>query len=83
MNRCKTTMKCDYPKVFRLIENGDWDGAHRLVQVHSDKLSCLLHGYLHRDEGDLGNASYWYHRGGEELPQNTLIEELERLKQMV
>ena len=76
------TMQCDYKKVFQLIDKGDWDGAHRLVQVHSDKLSCLIHGYLHRDEGDLGNASYWYHRGGEELSRNALPEELERLKQM-
>lgn len=76
-------MQCDYEKVFALIDAGDWDGAHRLVQVHSDTLSCLIHGYLHRDEGDLGNASYWYHRGGEELSRNPLPEELERLKQMV
>ena len=76
-------MKCDYPKVIRLIDNGDWDTAHQLVQVHSDKLSCLIHGYLHRDEGDLGNAAYWYRRGGEQLPQNSLPEELERLKKMI
>ena len=76
-------MECDYRKVILLIESGDWDAAHQLVQVHSDKLSCLLHGYLHRDEGDLGNAGYWYHRGGEELPKNSLPEELERLKTMI
>lgn len=75
-------MQCDYQKAFLLIDNGDWDGAHRLVQVYSDRLSCLIHGYLHRDEGDLGNAAYWYHRADEEMPQDTLPEELERLKQM-
>ena len=76
-------MKCDYEKVIQLIENGDWDTAHQMVQVHSDRLSCLLHGYLHRDEGDLGNAAYWYRRGGEELPKNSLPIELERLKEMI
>ncbi len=76
-------MQCDYRKAFQLIDGGDWHGAHRLVQVHSDKLSCLIHGYLHRDEGDLGNASYWYRRAGTELPDVALPEELERLKQMV
>mgnify|MGYP001555241821 CR=1 FL=1 len=60
-------MKCDYKKVIQLIENGDWDTAHQMVQVHSDRLSCLLHGYLHRDEGDLGNAADGYRRGGEGL----------------
>lgn len=76
-------MKCDYPKVFRLIDAGDWHAAHRLVQIHSDTFSCLIHGYLHRDEGDLGNAAYWYHRAGEEMPANTVAEELERLRQMM
>ena len=76
-------MPCDYKHVFLLIDEGDWDGAHRLVQVHSDRLSCLIHGYLHRDEGDLGNAAYWYQRAGEELPGNTLPEERERLREML
>lgn len=76
-------MQCDYQKAFQLIDDGDWHGAHRLVQVHSDKLSCLIHGYLHWDEGDLGNSAYWYHRVGEEMPQTTLPEELARLRQLV
>ena len=79
----ETAMQCDYQKVFQLIGSGDWHGAHRMVQVHYDRLSCLIHGYLHWDEGDLGNSSYWYRRAGEELPKTTLPEELKRLKQMV
>lgn len=76
-------MACDYRKVIQLIEDDDWDAAHQMVQAYSDSLSCLLHGYLHRDEGDLGNAAYWYRRAGEELPGNSLEVELERLKAMV
>jgi len=75
-------MPCDYQKVFQLIDAGDWDAAHTLVQVHGDRLSCLIHGYLHRDEGDLGNAAYWYRRAGEELPRISLSGELARLKAM-
>lgn len=75
-------MLCDYQRVFKLIDGGDWDAAHRLVQVHSDRLSCLIHGYLHWDEGDLGNSSYWYHRAGEERPHHSLQDELERLKRL-
>ena len=75
-------MQCDHQKAFQLIDSGDWHGAHRLVQVHSDKLSCLIHGYLHWDEGDLGNSAYWYHRAGEQMPQVTLRQEVARLKQL-
>ncbi len=78
-----STMTCDYNRVIDLIEAGQWDEAHRIVQNYSDKLSCLLHGYLHRDEGDLSNAAYWYHQAGEEMPVNSLTEELERLKTLV
>lgn len=59
--------------------DGRWDSAHRLVQTASDRLSCLVHGYLHRVEGDLGNAGYWYRRAGEPLPDNGLEEEWSRL----
>jgi hypothetical protein len=34
---------------------------------------------LHREEGDPGNAGYWYRRAGVAMPDNTLEEELERL----
>lgn len=66
-------------RAIALINAGDWDGAHNLVQDGNDKMSCLLHAYLHRDEGDLGNAGYWYRRAGESFPDNTLAEELARL----
>jgi hypothetical protein len=59
--------------------SGDWDAAHNLVQSRSDKLACLIHAYLHREEGDLGNAGFWYRRAGESVPDNTLAEELDRL----
>ncbi|WP_049721249.1 hypothetical protein [Gilvimarinus polysaccharolyticus] len=62
-----------------LIRAGNWSAAHHLVQDGTDEISCLLHAYLHREEGDLSNASYWYHRAGESLPDNTLAEELARL----
>jgi hypothetical protein len=42
----------------------------------------MIHGYLHREEGDDGNASYWYSQVGQALPDNTLEEEFERLYQM-
>ena len=72
-------MACDHKKALDLASAGKWDTAHALVQSHSDELSCLIHGYLHRVEGDIGNATYWYERGGTALPTNSLEEELARL----
>jgi hypothetical protein len=62
--------------------NGDWDTAHRLIQEHSDPLACQVHGYLHRVEGDLSNAAYWYRRADGTMPDNTLAEEFERLLEL-
>ena len=39
---------------------GNWEGAHNTVQVESDAGSAWVHAYLHRVEGDVGNAAYWY-----------------------
>lgn len=64
------------------VRDGEWDAAHELVQDDSDPLSGLIHGYLHREEGDLANAGYWYRRAGEALPDNTLEQEWERLWQL-
>ena len=41
---------------------GDWDRAHKIVQDESDADAAWVHAYLHRVEGDLGNADYWYQR---------------------
>jgi hypothetical protein len=66
-----------------LISQGDWDAAHHLIQNYNDKLACLIHGYLHRKEGDLGNASYWYTQAGHTMPNNTLEQEFDRLSQLL
>jgi hypothetical protein len=67
-------------QALELARAGRWDEAHELAQSHDDALSCLIHGYLHRVEGDLGNATYWYRRGGEALPDNDLADEAARLQ---
>ena len=73
-------MTCDHQKVLDLAQAENWEEAHALVQKHGDELSCQIHGYLHRVEGDLNNASYWYGRGNSKLPGNTLDEEFARLQ---
>jgi hypothetical protein len=43
---------------------GEWDKAHKLIQDVDDKNASWIHAYLHRKEGDTGNADYWYGRAG-------------------
>lgn len=69
-------------KALDLASEGRWDEAHRLIQSHSDELACLIHAYLHRMEGDDGNAAYWYRRAGNEFPEDTLEQEWRRLYQL-
>lgn len=72
-------MSTTYQQALELARDGEWDQAHEIVQAHDDRLACLIHGYLHRVEGDLGNAAYWYRQANEPMPDNTLEEEWTRL----
>ncbi|MBT1689599.1 hypothetical protein [Dawidia soli] len=55
--------------------NDDWDAAHTLAQDVATAEGSWVHAYLHRVEGDLGNASYWYHHAGKPVPKVSLQEE--------
>lgn len=55
--------------------NEDWDSAHKAIQDEGDAFSAQIHAYLHRKEGDLGNADYWYRRSGSSRPRLSLEEE--------
>ena len=46
---------------------GDWERAHQIAQAINSPEAARVHAYLHRREGDPGNAAYWYHRAG--LPE--------------
>lgn len=43
---------------------GDWDRAHGIAQEIEDADGSWVHAYLHRKEGDIANAGYWYRRAG-------------------
>jgi hypothetical protein len=58
---------------------GDWDGAHRLVQDLETPESAWVHAYLHRKEGDLSNAGYWYRRAGRPRKDGALDIEWEEI----
>lgn len=54
-----------------LEARGDWDGAHVAAQRAGDAGDAAgdwVHAYLHRVEGDEGNAGYWYARAGRKKP---------------
>ena len=77
-------MECDHRKILDLACDGNWDEAHKLVQQCSaDELSCLIHAYLHRIEGNIDNAKYWYSHIGIDMPNNNLEDELDRLYTMI
>ncbi|MBB2150554.1 inositol-3-phosphate synthase [Pedobacter gandavensis] len=58
---------------------GDWKTAHDLIDQLTDQRSAHIHAYLHRKEGDIWNADYWYKRAGKTRPQVSLAEEWEML----
>jgi len=58
-----TGAESDLLEAVRRARGGDWQGAHEIVQRHEgDARADWIHAVLHRIEGDLGNAEYWYRR---------------------
>lgn len=57
----------------------DWQTAHDLIDHLEDRVSAHVHAYLHRVEGDLWNAGYWYNRAKEPEFKGDLKEEWESL----
>ena len=54
---------------------GDWDAAHRVAQDIDTDDAAWVHAYLHRKEGDAGNAAYWYRRAGRPIARVSLQDE--------
>ncbi|GGE32735.1 MULTISPECIES: hypothetical protein [Sphingobacterium] len=61
---------------------GEWKKAHDLIDHLNDKVSAHIHAYLHRVEGDLWNARYWYNRAKQPEFIGSLEEEREHLLQL-
>lgn len=62
---------------------GDWGRGHGIAQSEgeqgSDREAAWVHAYLHRKEGDIGNAQYWYRRARQPVPETTLDEEWKQI----
>ena len=55
---------------------GEWDAAHAIAQQQEgDPAHDWVHAHLHRAEGDLGNAGYWYRRAGKPMAKGDLAAE--------
>jgi hypothetical protein len=61
---------------------GDWQAAHEIVQTHEEHgVANWIHAVVHRIEGDLGNARYWYGRCGRALREDlSTSAELQEIK---
>jgi hypothetical protein len=58
---------------------GDWQKAHECAQAQDDAIGAWVHAYLHRKEGDLANAGYWYRRAGRPVASEPLAAEWETI----
>jgi hypothetical protein len=61
----------------------DWDKAHRLVMDEGGKDCAWVHAYLHRVEGDLDNARYWYKQAGKPAEAGPLSAEWEAIARVL
>jgi hypothetical protein len=66
------------PRLVEAVEHavaGEWQQAHLIVQDHeTDRIANWIHAVVHRMDGDLGNARYWYKRSGRTLRDDVSIE---------
>jgi hypothetical protein len=58
---------------------GDWNKAHQIAQDDESADAAWVHAYLHRVEGDLGNAGYWYRRAGKPAAEDSVEAEWARI----
>ncbi len=63
--------------------NDDWETAHHIAQDIASPHGYWVHAWLHRQEGDLGNAGYWYQRAGKPMATGGLKNEWEEIVQEV
>src|SRR5688500_12865629 len=69
----------DYLKALWFDANGDWEKSHNIIQYIDDKKAAWIHAYLHRKEGDIWNADYWYSKAGKKRPNVSLQQEWEMI----
>jgi hypothetical protein len=69
----------DLLKALWYAGKNNWHAAHNIAQEIHTREGSWIHAYLHRVEGDIGNATYWYHKAGRPMPEGALENEWEEL----
>ena len=72
----------DVPPLLRALwhdAKGDWERAHTIAQDIDDASAAWVHAYLHRKEGDPGNAAYWYRHARQPVATDSLDAEWSRI----
>jgi hypothetical protein len=64
-------------------KKGDWDTAHQIVQHIEHPIAWWIHAYLHRKEPDIANASYWYSRANQPIPDYDFDREWQELYDLI
>lgn len=66
-------------KALWFIAKGNWEASHDIAQELHTPVGSLIHGHLHRVEGDDWNAKYWYRKAGKSYPTESTSEELKNI----
>ena len=83
----RTSVEADHPPVAMSgallalwwAKKGDWERAHATAQADHSREGAWVHGHLHRVEGDLDNAGYWYGQSGRARSTLPLDEEWDKI----
>ncbi len=78
----QTSAPLELPPALRAMwedAKSNWRAAHEIAQGIEDETGSIIHAYLHRKEGDLANAGYWYRRARQPVASDTLEEEWARI----
>jgi len=65
----------DHLKALWYDAKENWEQSHTIIQDIEDTNAAWIHAYLHRKEGDIWNADYWYSKAGKKRPSTTSEEE--------
>ncbi|MEZ4713014.1 MAG: hypothetical protein R3A44_37845 [Caldilineaceae bacterium] len=60
---------------------GNWTVSHEITQAPGDPNVDWVHAWLHRQEGDLSNAGYWYRKAGQPVYEGELQDEWDAIAQ--
>jgi hypothetical protein len=64
-----------FTRAIAALRKHDWQAAHAIAQEYEDDpIGDHLHAIVHRIEGDLANARYWYNKAREKFDATASVE---------